>query len=192
MTGTAAGPESAPGAQPGPVDASAGPLDAQVGRGPGRSADWCLVALLTVLSGVLAVFGIFFLPTYFGAVPVPLVVVFIGGALAVLPRLCYRLTFRMSAAVAPAAGWLLVTIALYLTSNPLYARVPIAWQGWQILLLLGVGTLVAAASIGLVWADSVRAEVAPAQPWNAGENGVERGSDGSRRASESDSTGSTR
>lgn len=160
MTRIADLPESGSKAPPGPGIASAGPLDAPVVERPGRPTDWCLVVLLTVLSGVVAVFGIFFLPTYFGAVPIPLVVAFVGGALVVLPRLCYRLTLRMSAAVAPAAGWLVVTVALYLTPNRLYARVPLAWQGWQILLLLGVGTLVAAASIGLVWADSVRAEVA--------------------------------
>ncbi len=130
--------------------------------GPGRKSsalDWVVVALLAVLSGVVAVYGVFYLPAYSGATPVPVVVVVVGVALAVIPRVAYRLTRRLIAAFAPVLVWFAVTIGLFLLHNGLYLAVPVVWQGWQFALLLGVGALSAAPSLGLLWGDHVRAQI---------------------------------
>jgi hypothetical protein len=121
--------------------------------------DWVVVALLALLCGVVAVFGVFYLPAYSGATPVPVVVVVVGVALAVIPRVAYRLTRRLVAAFAPALVWFAVTVGLILLHNGLYLAVPVVWQGWQLALLLGVGALSGAASLGLLWGDHVRAQI---------------------------------
>lgn len=118
-----------------------------------------LVVLLAGLSGVVALFGVFFLPAYAGSTPVPVVVVVVGVALAVIPRAAYRLTSRLLAAVLPVAVWFAVTVGLLLTHNGLFLSAPIVWQGWQFVLLLGVGALSAAASVGLLWGDHLRAQI---------------------------------
>jgi hypothetical protein len=124
------------------------------------AADWVLVVLVCVLSAVVAVFGVFFLPAYAGSLPVPAVVVVTSAALAVLPRVSFRLTRgRMAAALAPVVMFFLVTIGLYLTTNPLYRGAAVTWQGWQFYLLVGLGAIVAAASLGLLWSEQVEAEM---------------------------------
>ncbi len=115
--------------------------------------DWLLVALLSVLAGVIGVFGVFFLPMYIGSFPAPVSALLVGATLAVIPRMGYRLTGRMVAALAPAVVWFLVTVGLYLTDNALYTGVPVAWRGWQFALLVGIGGVAAASSVGLVWGD---------------------------------------
>jgi len=119
--------------------------------------DWILVGLLTVLSGVIGLVGVLFLPWYSGTVPLPVVVLPVGLALAVLPRMAYRLTGRMVAAAAPPLLWLGVLAWLNLTDNALYRGLPVAWPGWQSVLLLGVGLLAATGSVGLLWGDHLRA-----------------------------------
>jgi hypothetical protein len=108
---------------------------------------------------VFGVFGVFYLPFYSGSAPLPLVVIAVGAALVVIPRLSYGLTRRMSAAAAPVVVWLAVTIWLYVTSNSLYPEAPVAWRGWQFALLIGIGSLSAAVSVGLVWGDHLRADI---------------------------------
>ena len=88
----------------------------------------------------------------------PVSVLPVALALAVIPRMAYRLTRRMLAALAPVIVWLVVSIALYAVTNSLYLSVPVAWRGWQFTLLLGLGALTAAASVGLLWGDHMRAE----------------------------------
>lgn len=121
--------------------------------------DWFLVALLCVLAAVVGVFGVFFLPAYVGSVPMPVVVVGTSAALVVLPRLGYGLTGRMIAGMAPAATWFVVSIGLYLTPNALYRGVPVAWRGWQFYLLIGVGAVAAATSLGLLWSGQLEREL---------------------------------
>lgn len=128
-------------------------------RRPGGALDWFLVVLLCVLSAVLAVFGVFFLPTYVGAVPVPAVVLVTSAAMLVLPRVGHRLTGRMAAAMAPVVVWFVVSIGLYLTTNALYLGVPVAWRGWQYYLLVGAGAIAAATSLGLLWSEQVEREM---------------------------------
>jgi hypothetical protein len=130
--------------------------------GPGHPApvlDWVLVVLLALLSGVIAVFGVFFLPVYAGSTPLPLVIVAVGIGLAVIPRVGYRLTGQLFAAFLPVMVWFAVTVGLFLATNGLYLGVPVAWQGWQFALLVGVGALSAAASVGLLWGDHLRAQI---------------------------------
>lgn len=121
--------------------------------------DWLLVLLLSLLSAVVAVFGVFFLPAYLGSVPMPAVVVVTSAALFVLPRAGYRLTRSMVAAMAPVAIWFVVSIGLYLTTNALYRGVPVAWRGWQFYLLVGTGAVAAAASLGLLWSEQLEREM---------------------------------
>jgi hypothetical protein len=139
-------------------------------RRPAAGSDWVLVALLCVLAGVVAVFGVFFLPTFVGAVPVPAVIVGTTAALLVLPRVAYLLTRRMAAAMAPAVVWFLVTIGLYLTTNGLYVGVPVAWRGgWQFYLLVGLGAIAAAISLGLVWSEQLEQELSARKGRDSGE-----------------------
>ncbi len=125
----------------------------------GPVLDWVVVALLALLAGVVAVFGVFYLPAYSGSTPLPLVVVVVAVALVAIPRAAYRLTRKMFAAFLPVMVWFAVTVGLFLTHNGLYLAVPVAWQGWQFALLLGVGALSAAASVGLLWGDHLRARI---------------------------------
>lgn len=134
------------------------PATAAVVTRPGV-LDWVLVVLLTALAAVFGVFGIFFLPAYVGSVPMPVVVVVTSAALLVIPRVGYRLTGRMAAAMAPTAVWFAVSIGFYLTSNALYRGVPIAWRGWQFYLLIGAGAIAAATSLGLLWSEQVQREM---------------------------------
>jgi hypothetical protein len=89
----------------------------------------------------------------------PAVVVVTSAALLVIPRVGYRLTGRMAAAMAPAAVFFLVSIGFYLTSNALYRGVPVAWRGWQFYLLIGTGAIAAATSLGLLWSEQVQREM---------------------------------
>ncbi len=131
----------------------AAPAIVRAGRG-----DWVLVVLVTLLAGVVAVFGVLFLPLYVGAVPVPVVVVFVVLALIELPRLSHALTRTMVAALAPVVAWLIVTVGLYLAPNTLYLGLPVAWRGWQFALLVGAGAIAAAGSVGMLWSEQLRLE----------------------------------
>jgi hypothetical protein len=130
-------------------------------QAPPRPAvlDWVLVILLCLLSAVVAVYGVFFLPAYIGSVPMPAVVVVTAAALVALPRMSYRLTRSMAAALAPAAVWFLVSVGLYLTTNALYRGVPVAWRGWQFYLLIGIGAIAAATSLGLLWSEQLEQQL---------------------------------
>ena len=140
---------------------TAGPLTGTADRPASTAFDWSLVVVVSVLSGVIAVFGVFFLPTYARSVPVPAVVLVTSAALLVLPRVGHRLTGRMAAALAPVVVWFVVTIGLYLATNALYVGVPVAWRGgWQFYLLVGLGAIAAATSLGLLWSEQVERETA--------------------------------
>ena len=122
--------------------------------------DWVLVGALSALCGVVALFGVFFLPAYSGSVPLPLVIVPVALVVILLPRLTYRLTGRMFAAGLPVLVWFVVTVWLYVSDNSLYRGGSIAWRtGWQFMTLLGVCVLGAAASVGTLWGDHLRAQM---------------------------------
>ncbi len=134
------------------------PATAAPPAAPPAVIDWLLVGLLSLLMGVIGVFGVFYLPMYVGAVALPVSVLPVALAVAVIPRVAYRLTHRMPAALAPVLVWLVVSVALYGVTNSLYLSVPVAWRGWQFVVLLGLGALTAAASIGLLWGAHLRTE----------------------------------
>lgn len=122
--------------------------------------DWMLVGVLTALSGVVGLYGVFYLPAYSGSVPLPLVIIPVGVVLVLLPRVTYRLTRRMLAADLPVLVWFVVTVWLYLAQPSLYPNASVAWRaGWQFMALLGVGVLGAAASIGMLWGDHLRDQI---------------------------------
>ncbi len=129
--------------------------------------DWILVVWLSALSGAIAFVGLFFLPWYRGSTPLPVAALVVVPVLTALPRMSYRLTGGMPAALAPVLAWLVVTVGLFLADNPLYnatsrsgpSGVPVTWQGWQFLLWVGLGGLVAAVSVGLLWGDHLRLDI---------------------------------
>ena len=77
---------------------------------------------MTVLGVAAGVVGFFFLPLWIGSFPLPVSVLVAVAATGLLPRVCYRLTGSMAAAVAPVAAWFVTTLVLYLVPNPTYAR----------------------------------------------------------------------
>jgi len=128
----------------------------------GRAFDWLLVLWVTALAGWAALLGVVYLPLYIGTIPLP-----ISAAIGVVamwwsPRACYRLTGSLLAAFAPAAAWFGVSVWLVLARNAILGGVPfsVATGQWRVMVLLGLGSLAAAASIGLVWGDRLRTRLA--------------------------------
>ena len=127
-----------------------------------KPVDWLLVALITVLAGFVAVLGLVFLPLYVGSVPLPISALLGVAAMILAPRACYRLTGSLAAAVAPVLVWFAVSVWFVLKYNSVMPTVPltvIAGQ-WRVMVLLGLGSLAAAATIGLLWADRLRSRLA--------------------------------
>lgn len=130
-------------------------------RNQPRALDWVLVVWMVLLGAAGGVFGFFFLPLWIGSFPLPVSVLVAVAATGLLPRVCYRLTESMAAAVAPVAAWFLMTLVLYLVPNPTYARpLRIVSADWRMLLLIGLGCLAGAASLGLLWGDHLRRRMA--------------------------------
>jgi len=128
----------------------------------GRPADWLLVLWLSALSGWAALLGIAYLPLYLGSIPLPISAAIGAAIMWWAPRTCYRLTGSMPAAVLPAAVWFTVSVWLVLARNPIMTGVPltvVAGQ-WRVMVLLGLGSLAAAASVGMVWGDRLRDKLA--------------------------------
>ena len=122
-----------------------------------RVLDWVLVAWMVVVGVAAGVFGFFFLPLWIGSFPLPVSVLVAVAATGLLPRVCYRLTGSMAAAVAPVAAWFVTTLVLYLVPNPTYGRpLRIISSDWRMLVLIGLGCLAGAASLGLLWGDHLR------------------------------------
>jgi len=147
------------------VSGAAGPAEA-TGPAPappaGRPADWLLVLWLSALSGWAALLGIAYLPLYLGSIPLPISAAIGAAIMWWAPRTCYRLTGSMPAAVLPAAVWFTVSVWLVLARNPIMTGVPltvVAGQ-WRVMVLLGLGSLAAAASVGMVWGDRLRDKLA--------------------------------
>ena len=138
--------------------------------------DWIIVGVISALAGVVGLYGVFFLPVFVGSLPLPLVIIPVGLVVMVLPRLTYRLTGRMVAAALPVVVWFLVTVWLYVDTNSLFTNAPIAWRGgWQFMTLLGVGVLGAAASVGTLWGDHLRAQILARSGARTGLGGVGSG-----------------
>ena len=168
---TAAG-ESPSVATPGPADVDPGtpPADAPDLRADteqkrGELIDWVLVALITLLTAWTAVLGMAFLPLYLGPVPFPVSALLGVGAMILAPRACYGLTGSMLAAAAPVVSWFGVSVWLVLSRNALINLPVTVYQGqWRVMVLLGLGSLAAAATVGLIWGDRLRDRIAAQRP----------------------------
>jgi len=125
----------------------------------GGVADWLLVAFITLLCAWTALFGVAYLPWYVGPVPLPVSALLGVGAMILAPRACYRLTGSFVAALLPVASWFVVTVWLVLLRNPMMTSqaVTVIQGQWRVMLLLGFGSLAAAATLTLLWAERARA-----------------------------------
>lgn len=150
------------GAEPVPIVAAGEPVRSE--RPGATPVDWLLVVLITLLAAFIAVIGLAFLPLYAGSVPLPISASLGVGAMILGPRACYRLTGSLAAAVAPVLAWFAVSVWVVLKHNSVMPMVPLTVVSgqWRVMLLLGLGSLAAAATIGLIWADRVRARLATA------------------------------
>jgi hypothetical protein len=127
----------------------------------GELVDWVLVALVTLLTAWTAVVGIAFLPLYLGPVPFPISALLGVGAMILAPRACYGLTGSMLAAAAPVVSWFGVSVWIVLSRNALINLPLTVYQGqWRVMVLLGLGSLAAAATVGLIWGDRLRDRIA--------------------------------
>jgi hypothetical protein len=127
--------------------------------GPPTWVDLLLVLWLTLIGAAVGVVAFFFLPLWLGSVPFPISAVAVGAACWFLPRLVYPLTGSIAMSAAPVVAWFVVTVVLYFLPNPTYAA-PLriyAYAPWRMLLLVGLGALAGAASIGLLWGEHLRA-----------------------------------
>jgi len=131
-------------------------------RLPGRAVDWLLVLWITALAGWAALLGVVYLPLYIGTIPLPISAAIGVAAMWWGPRACYRLTGSLLAAFLPAAAWFGVSVWLVLTRNAILGGVPftVATGQWRVMVLLGLGSLAAAASIGLAWGDRLKTRLA--------------------------------
>lgn len=137
---------------------------------PGRWYDWLLVLWITGICGYVALLAVAFLPLHVGNVPMPVSVLLGVAAMWWGPRVCYGLTRSMVAALLPVALWFVVSVWLTLARNPLMPALPITvYQAqWRVMLLLGLGALTAAASVTLLWGDTVRDRLAEQRSAEAG------------------------
>jgi hypothetical protein len=77
------------------------------------------------------------------------------------PRACYALTGSMLAVAAPVVSWFGVSVWLVLSRNALINLPVTVYQGqWRVMVLLGLGSLAAAATVGLIWGDRLRERIA--------------------------------
>ena len=128
----------------------------------GTVVDWLLVALITLLAAGAAVLGLAFLPMHIGAVPFPISALLGVGAMILGPRAAYRLTGSVLAAVLPVAAWFAVSVWLVLSRNTIMPGLPLTVIDgqWRVMVLLGLGSLAAAATLGLIWGDRLRDRLA--------------------------------
>ena len=131
-----------------------------------RAFDWALVLLICVLAAWTAVVGLAFLPFHIGIVALPISALLGVAAMVLAPRACYWLTGSIVSAVLPVAAWAGVSVWLVLRDNPVMPGLPLTviHGQWRVLLLLGLGSLAAAATIGLIWGDRLRDRIAAERP----------------------------
>ncbi|HEY5879218.1 MAG TPA: hypothetical protein VIU11_09920 [Nakamurella sp.] len=161
-------------AQRTPQEKAAVVLEGQPQPAVGAFVDWLLVGLITLLAGWTALVAVAFLPWYLGPLPMPVTALLGVGAMILAPRACYRLTGSLAAAVLPVASWFITSVWLVLLRNPMMSSqaVTVVQGQWRVMLLLGFGSLAAAATLTLLWADRTRARYAEppaADPLHAAE-----------------------
>ena len=138
---------------------------------PGAVADWLIVVLITLLTAWTAVLGMAFLPLHIGSIPFPISALLGVAAMILAPRACYRLTGSLIAALLPVVAWFGVTVWLVVARNSLIGAtdaagalvglpVSVSAGQWRVMVLLGLGSLAAAATVGLIWGDRLRDRLA--------------------------------
>jgi hypothetical protein len=134
------------------------PATPRAAPAPVTLADWLLVALITLLTAWTAVVGMAFLPLHIGSLPFPISALLGVAAMVLAPRACYRLTGSLIAALLPVAAWFAVSVWLVLARNSLLGGLPVTVINgqWRVMVLLGLGSLAAAATLGLIWGDRLR------------------------------------
>ena len=144
-----------------PGDSTAGAAAVRPG-----AIDWLLVAFVTLLSAFAALVGVAYLPWHVGPVPMPISALLGVGAMILAPRAAYRLTGSMLAAVLPVVAWFGTTVWLVLHRNPmmLSQALSVVNGQWRVMVLLGLGSLAAAATLTLVWAERSQARYAATAP----------------------------
>jgi hypothetical protein len=112
------------------------------------------------------VVGFAFLPLHLGPVPVPISAVLGVAAMVAAPRACYALTGSLIAAALPVLTWFGVSVWITLSTNTLMPTVSLTVINgqWRVMVLLGLGALAAAATIGLLWGDRLRDRIAGNNP----------------------------
>ena len=155
-------PEADPAATTAPSGVLPGQAEAPQPDIRGGAVDWILVAMVTLLAGWTAVVVLAYLPLYIGAVPFPISVLLAVVVMAVAPWLCYRLTGSMLAALLPVLVWFGVSLWIVLSYNSIMPNRPLSIRAgqWRLMLLLGLGSLTAAATVGLIWGDRLRRQLA--------------------------------
>lgn len=123
------------------------------------------MAFVTLLSALTALVGVAYLPWHVGPVPMPVSALLGVGVMIAAPRACYRLTGSMLAAALPVLVWFGVTVWLVVQRNPMmHSQALSVVQGqWRVMVLLGLGSLAAAATLTLLWADRTQARYARAE-----------------------------
>ena len=137
--------------------AAAEPVVLPTPASPPTSRDWLLVTAPTVLSAVVALVAAYYLAWRAGAVPLPVTALGAAAFLFWAPRACFELTHRLWAAAAPALAWFVVTVWMGMSRPELYRNGTVTAYDWRLWLLLGLGVIAAAWSIGSAWGDGVEA-----------------------------------
>ena len=145
-----------------PSGADGGAATPRDAPAPGALADWLIVALITLLTAWTAVVGMAFLPLHIGSLPFPISALLGVAAMVLAPRACYRLTGSLIAALLPVAAWFAVSVWLVLSRNTIMPGLPLTVIDgqWRVMVLLGLGSLAAAATLGLSWGDRLRDRLA--------------------------------
>jgi hypothetical protein len=127
----------------------------------GEPIDWLLVVLISLLTGWSAVVALAFLPLHIGWLPLPISALLGVVAMIMAPRACFGLTGSLLAAALPVVTWFGVSILLVMSRNRVIQLPYTVVDGqWRVMVLLGLGSLTAAATIGLLWGDRVRQQIA--------------------------------
>ena len=111
------------------------------------------MAFVTLLSALTALVGVAYLPWYVGPVPMPVSSLLGVAAMILAPPACYRLTGSLAAAAAPVIVWFVVTVWLVLQRNPMMPgqALSVVQGQWRVMVLLGLGSLAAAATLTPNW-----------------------------------------
>jgi hypothetical protein len=141
------------------AEPTAEPADTE---GPQPSApDWAVVAVLTVLGAVIAVFAIYYLPWRVGGVPLPVTALGVLAYVLWVPKVCYGLTGRLWAAAAPVIVLFGITVWMGMSRPALYWSGTVSLVDWRLYLVLGAGVLGGAWSLGSTWGEATLAAARP-------------------------------